>query len=186
MIFAGIQILGEFLEGCFKQYFDTLKQKQKELGVRLPDFPKPLFRGSTKTVQSLKSRPGTKSGDNVLLIQFSRARISDYTFGSIQCAFVFNIYVSVKHFMVLANITDVIMKLHNAPLNIEEYQNVFTEKGYVKPKIHVLKAYINNIECLDQLKEASISDAYRFLITVTFETHIEWTPNLKLGDEHVN
>ena len=180
MLFAGVQILGEFLEQHIKRHFSQLKQKQRELDVNLPQFPKPIFIGSTKSLYTLKTKPGSKTGPNVLLIHFDSARVSDYTFESIKCQLHFKIYINVQHFTILSNITDVIMKTHNAPINIVEYQNVFTEKGYIEPQIHVHNTTINNIICIDSIENTSVSDTFKYVINVTFDTYISWPPNLKL------
>ena len=180
MLFAGILILGEFLESRVKHHFEQLKKKQKELGVKLPPFPKPIFVGSTKNIHSMKTKPGSKSGDNVLLINFTSARISDYTFGSIQCTIEFKFYISVTHFMNLVTITDVIMGIHNAPIHIEEHQNVFTEKGYVKPHVHVVNARITGITSRNSLERLTTSDAHQYIVTAVFDVRIEWPPTLKI------
>jgi len=180
MLFAGIQILGEFLEQRIKEHFERLRQKQRELGVKLPPFPKPVFTGSTKTVHTLKTKPGSKGGDNVLLIHFDSARISNYTFDSIQCQLHFKFYIGVTHFTVLSDITDTIMLLHNAPVNIEEHENVFTEKGYVKPQIYILNTRINNVVCINSIEKPFNYDAFKYVMNVTFDMRISWPPNLKL------
>jgi len=180
MILTGIQILGEFLEAHLKDNFNELKKKQKELNVKLPNFPKPIFMGSTKNVHSMKSKPGNKAGDNTLLIQFENAYISDHSFESIRFVANFKFYISTKSFIILSNISDVIMKLHNSPVHIEEHQNVFTEKGYVIPNVHIQRAKINNILNLNTVDKASTSDAYKYVINVSFDTLINWIPNLKL------
>jgi len=178
MLFVGLLILGEFLERQFKNHFERLTQKQKELGVKLPPYPKPIFVGSTKTTHTLKAKPGSKSGDNVLLIQFEHARIHDYTFESIHCKFNFKIYITTKHFMTLADITDVIMSIHRAPIHIEDFQNVFTEKGYVKPQVHILRANIESVTNLEPI-DKSMTETFKFVVNVSFDTRINWTPNLK-------
>ena len=184
MIFAGIQILGEFLEQRIKEHFNQLKQKQHELGVNLPQFPKPIFTGSTKTLHSMKAKPGSRTGDSVLLIHFNGAQISDYTFDSVKCQLNFKIYINVQHFTILSNVTDIIMKVHNAPIHIVEHQNVFTEKGYIEPQIHVQNTIISNIQCIDSIEKTTltttITDTFKYVINVTFDTYISWPPNLKL------
>jgi len=180
MLFAGVLILGEFLERRLKEHFDRLKQKQKELGVKLPPFPKPIFTGSTKNIHSMKTKPGSKSGDNVLLIHFYGAKISDYTFESIQCQVQFKFFISTIHFMLLTDITDAIMGLHNAPIHIEEFQNVFTEKGYVKPQVHVLNAKITNVTCMTPIERLYDFDIHRYVMNANFDIKIIWPPTLKL------
>ena len=181
MIFSGILILGEFLEEQFKKHFDILRQKQKELGVNLPPYPKPIFIGSSKHVNSMKTKPSSKAGDNTLLIQFESASISNYTFESITCNLNFKIYISTKHLVTLMDMTDVIMSLHNAPLNIHEHTNVFTEKGYVSPMINIMKARINTITNLDKSESSTQTDAFKFVIHTTFELKIHHTPTLNFN-----
>jgi len=179
MLFAGLLILGEFLERRFKEHFEQLERKQKELGIKLPPFPKPIFIGSTKNVHSMKTKPGSKTGDNTLLIKFEQARISNYTFDSIECLIEFKIYISVSHFMLLSNITDVIMGIHNAPIHIEEHQNVFTEKGYIKPQVHVLNSEIVSVTSNNSIEKTS-SDVYQYTMSTRFTIVITWPPTLKV------
>jgi hypothetical protein len=72
------------------------------------------------------------------------------------------------------------MGLHNAPVHIEEHANVFTEKGYITPNVHVKTAKITNIACLDSIDKITTSDTYHYVINVMFEALIDWEPTLKL------
>lgn len=173
-------ILGEFLEEQFKKHFDLLRKKQKELGINLPPYPKPIFIGSTKQLHSMKTTPGSKAGDNVLLIQFENATISNYTFETIECSLHFNIYINTKHLVTLTDITDVIMSLHNAPLNIVGHENLFTTKGYMNPDIYVLNARVISIINLNQLDEKTQVDRFKFLINTVFDVKIGCTPSFKI------
>ena len=181
MMFSGIMILGEFLEEQFKKHLDKLRQKQEEQGVKLPPFPKPIFIGSSKQINSMKTKPSSKAGDNVLLIQFESANISNYTLESIRCTLHFKIYISTKHLVTLTNITDTIMGIHNAPLNIYEHSNIFTEKGYVNPEINILNSRIINILAIDKLDNSTHTDVFKFIINTSFDVTINHTPSLKFN-----
>jgi len=82
--------------------------------------------------------------------------------------------------MLLANITDAIMGLHNAPIHIEEFQNVFTEKGYVKPQVYILNTKITNVSCITPLERLYDFDTHRYVMNANFDIKIAWPPTLKL------